>query len=212
MQDVFLAMFLAGVVFATLSFALGFGQAHIHLPHLHLPGLPHLHPGVPHPHGGAEMSAFNLSTVTAFVAWFGGAGYVLASLGELPAALVLLLATASGVLGASVVTVVLVKLLLPGQTAPMRLEDYRIEGTLATVSAPLGGARTGEVRYARHGATRCESARSNDGADLPRGTEVVILRYEKGIAYVEPLEKLLAERTPVTDAPDRALDIRRHDE
>ena len=32
------------------------------------------------------------------------------------------------------------------------------------------------------------SARSIEGTSIPKGTDVVVLRYEKGIAYVEPLQ------------------------
>ncbi len=206
METVYLAMFLTGIVLATLTFLFGAGHAqlhipHVHIPHLHLPSVTHPHPGAFHVQGGsADLSWFNVSTVTAFVAWFGGVGYLLSSLGTLPSALVLAVSALSGAFGACIVTVALVKVLLPGQTAPMRAEDYRLEGTLARVSLPLGGERMGEVIYTRHGKTCSEGARSNDGSALPRGTEVVILRYDKGIAYVEPLDRLLAERPFIVEA------------
>ena len=65
---------------------------------------------------------------------------------------------------------------------------------LARVTMPMGGVRTGEVVYSKHGTTRSEGTRSADGSPLQRDTEVVVLRYEKAIAYVEPLDKLLAVR------------------
>lgn len=213
METVFLVMFLTGLALSTLSFLLGGAHAHLHLPHVHLPlghvhvpFVTHAHPGALHVRGGGTapdggaMSALNVSTITAFVTWFGGAGYLLSSLGTLPAALILLAAAASGVVGASIVSYALVRVLLPGQTAPMRPEDYRLEGTVARVSVPVGGGRTGEVIYTRHGKTCSEGARSEDGTELPRGTEVVILGYERGIAHVAALDKLLEER-PFTVEP-----------
>ena len=36
---------------------------------------------------------------------------------------------------------------------------------------------------------------------IPRGTEVVIVRYEKGLAYVEPYNRFLSEGTSGDDRP-----------
>ena len=51
-----------------------------------------------------------------------------------------------------------------------------------TVRARFSSLRLGLVRAA--------AARSEDGAPIPRGTEVVVLRYERGIAYIRPLHEL----------------------
>jgi transcriptional regulator with XRE-family HTH domain len=47
-------------------------------------------------------------------------------------------------------------------------------------------ARDPEVSRAR----RAASARSEDGRPIDRGVEVVVTRYERGIAYVRPWEEL----------------------
>ena len=44
---------------------------------------------------------------------------------------------------------------------------------------------TGEVIFRSAGVRRCAGARSEDGTAIEKGTEVVIERYEKGIAYVK---------------------------
>jgi hypothetical protein len=199
LREVFLVLFLTGSALAVLSFVLGVGHAAIHVPHVHVPGLPHPHAGAGHggaptAHGGGDLSVLNASTITAFVAWFGGGGYLLDTLTSLPAAAVVLGALGTGLAGAAVVAVALVRFLLPAQTAPLRAEDFRLEGTLAVARTPLAGARTGEVTYSRGGTLRCETARSADGGEIPRGAEVVILRCERGVAYVAPLDRLLAER------------------
>lgn len=193
MESLFLGLFVFGLAFLVLSFALGFGHAHLHLPaHLHL-SAGH-GPGGGDPRAGGELSPINVSTMMTFLTWFGGVGYILGTLGTLGTLIVFALSTLAGFFGAAIVFLLLVRYLLPGQTAPMRPEDYRIEGTLGRVSLPIGGGRTGEVQYAKGGAIRSEGARSADGEPLPRGAEVVILRYERGIAYVQPLDRLLSER------------------
>lgn len=200
LRDVFLVLFLTGSALAALSFVLGLGHVAIHIPHVHLPGLSYLpagagHGDTPYAHGGGDLSVLNASTITAFIAWFGSCGFLLDALTPLPAAAVVLGALGGGLAGAAVVAVTLVRFLLPAQTAPLRAEDFRIEGTLAVARTPLGGARTGEVTYSRGGTLRCETARSADGGEIPRGAEVVILRSERGVAYVAPLDRLLTERS-----------------
>jgi hypothetical protein len=51
-----------------------------------------------------------------------------------------------------------------------------------SISIPAGG--TGEVIFEQHGVRRSAGARSDDGAPVEKGAEVVISRYEKGMAYV----------------------------
>lgn len=210
MEQIFLGLFVGGFAFMLLSFLLGFAQAHphlpggAHLPHLHLPGMPHGHGG----HGGgrgSDLSVVNPSTAATFVTWFGGVGLLLTRLEGYAPWVVVALATVAGIGGAGIVGVVLVRYLLPGQTPYMLDDDYRIEGTLARVTLPLGPDRTGEVMFVRNGATCSEVARSADGAVLARGAEVVILGHERGIAYVQGLDKLIEERgvrPTALDEPD----------
>ena len=44
--------------------------------------------------------------------------------------------------------------------------------------------------YSQQGSRRCTAARSEDGKEIPKGTEIVITRYEKGIAYVRRWDEL----------------------
>ncbi len=194
MDTLFLGLFLFGLVFTVLSFVLGFAQLELHIPGAH--GFELGTGDGAGAHTDASPSPLSISTVLAFVTWFGGIGYLLNTLDTLPAAAVLGLSGLGGLVGAGIVFFVLARLLLPGQTAPLREDDYRVEGTLARVSLPMSGERVGEIRFVKAGTARSEGARSADGSSLPRNTEVVVLRYERGIAYVEPLDKLLAERTP----------------
>jgi len=47
--------------------------------------------------------------------------------------------------------------------------------------------------YSQEGTRRVAGARAETGAAIPKGTEVVVTRYEKGIAYVRPWEELAGE-------------------
>ena len=187
METFFLALFLIGLTFTVASFLLGFAELD-----LSLPGLPEWEFGPPE--SPDSLSPVNVSTVTAFVTWFGGVGYLLSVQDRFGAPLVVALSALGGLAGAAIVFLVFARFLLPGQTPYMRAEDYRVQGALARVTVPMQGDRIGEVVYVKGGTTRSEGARSADGSALPRGSEVVILRYERGIAYVESLEKLLRER------------------
>ncbi len=193
METMYLVLLLTSAALSLLSVLSGLGHVGPHLPHVHLAHLPHFHAGGAH---SGDVSPVNATTITAFLAWFGGIGYILNTLTRLPTPLILALAALAGAFGASFVVLFLVRVLLPGQTPALRPEDYRIEGTLARLTVPIGPRGTGEVVYHKGGVTRSEGARSVDGGPLPRGTEVEVLRYERGIAFVEPLDRLLAARTP----------------
>jgi hypothetical protein len=132
-----------------------------------------------------EPSPFNLTTITAFMAFFGGTGWVLYSSMGLGAAVALFLATVVGVAGGAVVFWFLVKVLVAGQTF-MDPSESQMEGTIARVTMPMQDGGIGEIVFSREGTRRSEGARSATGVPIARGTEVVIVRYEGGLAYVEP--------------------------
>jgi hypothetical protein len=67
----------------------------------------------------------------------------------------------------------------------MRSEDYRLEGSIGTLSMPIRANGTGEIIFSMNGSRRSAGARCEDGQMLEKGAEVVIERYEKGIAYVK---------------------------
>ena len=74
----FLGCFVVGFVLSALSFALS--AVHLHF-HVHVPFAHHLH--LPHGHAGqggqSGVAPLNFATVMAFLAWFGGTGYLLTS-------------------------------------------------------------------------------------------------------------------------------------
>lgn len=143
-----------------------------------------LHVDLAEGHGG-QVSPFNLQTITTFLAFFGGSGWVLYSSAGLAPAVALIAATVIGVAGGAVVFLFLVKVLLASQRF-MDPASSRMEGTVARVSMAIRADGTGEIVFSRDGARRSEGARSATGAPIAAGTEVVVVRYERGLAYVEP--------------------------
>ena len=81
-------------------------------------------------------------------------------------------------------------MLIPGAKAVSADEIIGKVGTV-TIELPAGGI--GEIVYTLGGARHSDGARSLDGAAIPHGTEVVIARFEKGIAYVDTWEHFTEE-------------------
>jgi hypothetical protein len=180
----YLGTFAFGVIFTIATFALGaFGGGHdIHLHGVDFHGAGHGDAGA----GGhdAHVSPFNLSTIAAFLAWFGGAGYLLSRFSDLTALTVLFLSGAVGVFGGGLIFVTLARYVLPRLTE-LREVDFQIEGVAGRVTVPIRAGEVGEVVYSIGGAHQVGGARSVSGEAIERGTEVVILRRDKGIIYVE---------------------------
>jgi membrane protein implicated in regulation of membrane protease activity len=200
MDTFYLICFGVGLVLSVAFFLGGF--AHLHLGHLHIShsGLAHHGTGA-HASGSRGLSALNGFTFTAFLCWFGAAGYLLHRYSIFVATLVLLLSVVSGVLGAALLWAILFKVLLPRERV-LNSEDTEMTGVLAKVSDSIrsdGGI--GEILFLQTGARRSSAARSDDGRTIERGTEVVVIRYERGIAYVRPWAEL--EGDPLNGLPDR---------
>jgi hypothetical protein len=146
--------------------------------------------GGPGPGGhGASVSPWNFATLMAFLAWFGGMGYLLTGRGRLGQLLVLAFALVSGVAGSAVVFGFLTKVLLKRERF-LDFADFEMTGVLGRVTVPIRAGGTGEIVYSQAGTRRSAGARSESGAAIPRDCEVVVTRYEKGLAYVRPWEEL----------------------
>jgi membrane protein implicated in regulation of membrane protease activity len=187
-SDFYLFCFLIGFSLSAISFLAG--AVHLHLPFkMHWPF--HLaHHGGAAGKGGAigkgsaHLSWFNAATVLAFLAWFGGTGYLLTKHSILVGAACLSVAVAAGLLAGWLVYRFMY-VLVRNTDAHMNEWDYRHEGSLGTVSITIPAQGTGEVIFEQHGIRRSAGARSDDASPIERGAEVVISRYEKGIAYVK---------------------------
>ena len=209
--DFYLICFAVGFCFSCLSFLLGgarFGRVHLphmhgsigstHLPSPHVPthgpmaASPAQTPGV-HQSQGADISPFNLMTLTAFLAWFGGTGYLLTRYSTLWVGLGLLASVASGLIGGGIVFVFMSKVFMAHEEN-MDPADYEMVGVLGHVSSPIRAGGTGEIIYSQMNTRRTCGARSEDGNAIAKGTEVVVTRYDKGIAYVQLWSEMSGER------------------
>jgi hypothetical protein len=181
----YLACFILGLLLCVLTLFTG---GHTHGSHFHFGGHSHLHvphggAKIGHSHGFSEVSPFNGFTLTAFLCWFGGVGFLLRTHSGLLASVVLLISTLSGLAGGALIFWFLASVLLPRERA-LTAEETEITGVVGRVTGPLHPDGTGEIIYSQLGARRSVPARSEDGATIERGSEVVVLRYERGIAYV----------------------------
>jgi hypothetical protein len=209
MESIYLGCFLFGFLMVLASVALGF--AHMALPGLE--GGAHAGNGVHVGHGGADAHAghagghgeagahdgaghhglpiWNVSSLLAFLMWFGAGGYAAMQWLDLPALVALFPATALGAAGSVIVSQFL-RLVLKGETR-MDPREYRMEGTLARVTSAIPEGGTGEIIFSKGQTRRGEGARSIDGRPIARGEEVVVLDYQRGIALVQSWEDFIAD-------------------
>jgi membrane protein implicated in regulation of membrane protease activity len=129
------------------------------------------------------VSFFNPVTLAAFLAWFGGAGYLLTRFSSVWVRLGFVLALASGLIGAGIMFLFLTRV-LTSKEENLDPADFDMVGVLGKLSMPVRAGGTGEITYSQAGTRRACGARAEDGSAIAKGTEVVVTRYEKGIAYV----------------------------
>jgi membrane protein implicated in regulation of membrane protease activity len=193
--DLYLICFVVGFLLSVLSFV--FGNLHLHVPHFHF-HLGHGHvPHAPHaPHGGGhgagDLPVINFGTITAFLAWFGGIGYLLTKYSSWMATVSLLVAIFGGMIGAAIVFFMVSKLLMK-HDKPLDPADYEMVGVLGRICSSIREGGTGEIIYSQQGTRNTCGARSENGAAIAKGTEVVVTRYERGLAYVRPWEEMQRE-------------------
>jgi membrane protein implicated in regulation of membrane protease activity len=178
------ACFATGVLFSVFSF---FGGAL----HAHVPKGFHFHWGGGHAAPGAHArgaSYFNFGTIAAFLAWFGGTGYLLSRYSSLWTLLALGLSIISGLAGAAIVFWFLFKVLLAHEK-DLNPADYEMIGVFGRVSSAIREGGIGEIIFSQEGVRRAVSVRSESGRPIASGAEVVVTQYKDGIAYVRPWEE-----------------------
>jgi membrane protein implicated in regulation of membrane protease activity len=175
--------FCVGFLCSLVSFLAGTTHLHLHLPR-------GFHPHAAHGGGkGSPESPINFGTIAAFLAWFGGAGYLLSRYSSIWAVLALALALLSGLGGAAAVFWFLFKVLLK-HDRDLDPADYEMVGVLGRLSTTVRENGTGEMIFSQDGVRRAASARSENGRPIARGVEVVVTRFERGIAYVRPWDEM----------------------
>jgi len=199
--NIYLVCFLLGCSLTVCSWILTMVGGH--LPHLHLGahahgGSAHAPAASTHAHSGRAGSAasytsapapINFSTLTAFLAWFGGAGYLLTRYSEIWPVVALLVALGVGIAGAALVFSFMANVLWsPNEN--LDPDDFEVVGLIGTVSSPIRGGGTGEILFQQGGGRCVAGARSENGEPIPKGVEVVITKYEHGLAYVRTWDDL----------------------
>jgi len=219
--DFYLICFAVGFCFSFFTFVFGgarFGK--LHVPHLHSHGVPHV--GVGHgagahapagaahapaaahgqaaPQSGAgaratrsSVSPFNPPTMAAFLAWFGGTGYLLTRFSTLWVGVGLLVSAVSGLVGGGIIFLFLTRVLM-SEEENMDPADYEMVGVLGKLAVSIREGGTGELIYSQAGTRRVCGARSENGSAMAKGTEVVVTRYENGIAYVQLWSEMSGEQ------------------
>lgn len=204
--DFYLVCFVVGFFLSVLMFLVG--GLHLNVPHVHvhLPGFDghgfHAHGGAGqagHTIRGGDISPFNLITLTAFLAWFGGTGYLLARHSTMWFVSALLISLLAGTGGAAVIYLFLSRVLSSPQEA-LDPADFEMVGVLGKLSVGVREGGTGELIYSQMGTRRTCGARSDDGSAILKNTEVVVTRYERGIAYVRRWSELAGEDADITAA------------
>ncbi len=220
--DFYLICFAIGFCFSFFSFVLGgsrFGRGH--LPHIHAHSAPHLpaahgpvvHAPVAHAPSvvnhtsaaasgsadssdpnlvGVTVSPFNFASLTAFLAWFGGTGYLLTRFSTVWVGLGLLLSIVSGLAGGGIIFLFLSRVLISREET-MDPADYEMVGVLGRIVSPIREGGTGELLYSQAGTRRVCGVRCEGGSAIAKGTEVVVTRYEKGLAYVRLWSEISGE-------------------
>ena len=202
-ETFYLICFVIGFAFTTLSFLSGTLHFHFHLPH------GHIHVGG---HGtakggnarGAGFSFLNPMSLAVFLAWFGGAGYLLVHLRHVVVFAGLLLATLAGVTGSCIVVVFVTKYLMAHESNldPM---DFDMVGVLGRVSGVIRKKGTGEIIFEQAGARKACAARADGDEEVRRGEEVVVTRFEQGVAYVRRWNQLAEKAGLLPEEEEKSL-------
>jgi hypothetical protein len=220
-SDFYLICFAVGFCFSFFSFIFGGARTgRLHLPHFHgHGGGPHIgaahgvagHAPVAGGHAPAaaqgtatshaaasdaarssSVSPFNPPTMAAFLAWFGGTGYLLTRFSTVWVGLGLMLSIGSGLVGGAIIFLFLSRVLISDEEN-MDPADYEMVGVLGHLCVPIREGGTGELIYAQVGTRRVCGARSDDGSAIAKGAEVMVTRYDKGIAYVRLWSEMSGE-------------------
>jgi membrane protein implicated in regulation of membrane protease activity len=198
LETFFLICFGVGFVFSMVSFFAG--GLHLHLPTKFPFHLGH-HGHVPHGHAGSaghaahggmhvdftQVSPFNIPSIMAFLAWFGGVGYLMEHNFHAGLAASMVVSLIGGLFGGAIVFMFLSK--LSSYDGSLDPADDEMIGVIGTIDSAIRNGGTGEIIYLVRGIRHAAGARTENGSSLPKGEEVVVTRFEHGIAYVRKWEE-----------------------
>lgn len=143
-------------------------------------------------HGdGLFHGVLNVSSLLAFLTWFGGIAYLFRNGAGWATALSLVTGVLGGLIGAAIIGWFL-RTILQSETGILNPKDFDRVGVLARVTSGIRSGGVGEIVFEQAGSRIVASAMSESSMAVPKGTEVVILRVERGMAIVAPFDELLA--------------------
>jgi len=188
MHTIFITCFIAGLGLSVVSFVSGLEHVSVfdNIFHghraLHLPrAIRHAGPK------RSRTSMINAAAITSFLTWFGGGGLLLERLTPWSLMAIVIGSSAVGLAGGALINSVINTLAKKESTA----ESLSMIGVIAKTVIPIrAGDGTGEIVFTHAGTRRVAAARSDDGTAVDKGTEVVVTKYERGIAYVATWEQL----------------------
>src|SRR4029077_12498352 len=143
-SDFYLICFAVGFCFSFFSFVFGHSRlGRLHLPHFHghAGHFPMAHgpaasghgpaaqQGAGQAHGHGTVSPFNPPSIAAFLAWFGGTGYLLTRFSAIWVGSVLFLAVLAGLVGGAIIFFFLTKFLMSDQEF-LDPADFEMVGVL----------------------------------------------------------------------------------
>jgi hypothetical protein len=219
LANLFLSIFLFGLIFTVVSVAMGFaGGGHVghaghagdagHAGHMghdghtgHAGHVGHGQHDIDVHVGGHSAEAehaghdgpgiLNMPTIMAFITWFGGIGYILRNSLLFNGWVAAILAGIAGIAGGAIMFALLARVLWPMMTKPLEQSDFSLPGTAARVTSGIRSGGVGEIVYSKNGTRFTAGAKSLDTEPIARGAEVVIVSYERGLAYVRDVAAAL---------------------
>ncbi len=196
LDKLLLGSFFFGLIFSALTLVLGVADLGIDHPG-HDPGFGHHDFSTGHD----VLPPLNLSTMLAFLTWFGGIAYLVRNGLGWMAIISLPIGVIGGWVGAYIIYRALKK--LRAGEREMNAESERIEGTIARVTSSIRAGGVGEIVYKLGDSWQVAAARASDGVAIPRDTQVVITGRVGGISTVETWESFLgdeyADLVPIAD-------------
>ena len=165
---VLLGLFLFGLLLTGATLLLGVADLGVHHAHADDTGPLPVSPG-----------AFLV-----FLSWLGGVSFVLRRAADWPLLAALPVAALLGI-GVAAVVQRAVRKLSNTEGSVLEPEHYRLPGTIGRVSSSIRAGGTGEVIYEQAGVRQVVAARATGAEELQRGTEVLVLSVDNGIAIVQ---------------------------
>ena len=112
-------------------------------------------------HRFTSVSPFNPPVVAAFLAWFGGTGYLLTRFSAVWVGMGLAASIISGLVGGGIIFLFLSKVLISDEDC-LDPADFEMVGVLGKLSVPIREGGTGELIYSQMGTRRVCGARSEE--------------------------------------------------